>query len=257
MKEIQARKLKNNLQAYQDKFKQTWACVSKKEMLQQYPDGGYRIVGDFYDDKAKFQSDLVLVVDENKHFLHKYSGDLAKKYQVVGYIPTKQADEYVRIIIKKKSPLIALGIIATLLLMMFIGGMWLGKKDEKPQLDDSAVAYNITSLENKDPDQVMLPGIDAIYATTDSTKVKTVLLNPKGNDCNFVYTLRLKKNGEVLYTSKQIKPGFAIVNLNLNRKLAPGKYPLRVETKCYDTKDRVSEFNGGAIETTLIVRESK
>ena len=158
-----------------------------------------------------------------------------------------------RVIRKKRSPVIGLLALLAFLAAIFSAGLWLGQKDEQPYLDETAIAYNIGGFENKDPEQLLLPGREEIHVAENETKVKYALFNPKGNMCNIQYVIKLSDSGETICSSKQVRPGYAITEFELNRAFEKGEYPIIVEMRTYDTGDGETKYNSGVMAAKLIV----
>ena len=78
------------------------------------------------------------------------------------------------------------------------------------------------------------------------------MLNPKGNLCNFKFTLTLADTGENICTTNLVKPGDAIKGVTLDKALKKGEYTLLVNIATYSTADN-SEMNGAQVKTKLTV----
>lgn len=236
---------------YKDMHKGKWNVLTEKEMLARYPSGGFKVIGDLIDKKEKGYD--VIVLGEQKHTIKEYVGQLNHREYVYGYIELDVEDGFVRVIKKKKSYIFLLCILLLLICSIFFAGIWLGQKEEEPYLDDTAIAYHIEGFENTDPSQILLPGIDEIYVQENETEVEYVLFNPTGNMCNIVYTIKLEETGEVLYTSKQVKPGYAITKFTLNRTFEKGEYDIAVQMTTYSSEDYETRYNSGVMDAKLIV----
>ena len=99
----------------------------------------------------------------------------------------------------------------------------------------------------------MLPGIEEIRVAENETKVEYALFNPKGNMCNIQYIIKLTDSGETIYSSKQVSPGYAITEFDLNRTFEKGEYPITVEMRTYDIGDGETKYNSGVMDAKLIV----
>lgn len=236
---------------YTDTHKNKWKLLTEKEMLERYPTGGFKIVGDLVNKKGQY--DDYIILGDQRQGIKEYSGQIGKREYICGYIELEVEDCYVRVIKKKKSPLLGLLLLLMLVLSIFFAGIWLGQRDTEPYLDDTAIAYNVEGFENKDPNQILLPGIEEIHVQDNETNVEYALFNPKGNICNLQYIIKLTDSGEVIYTSKQVKPGYAVTKFDLTRTFAKGEYPITVEMISFDTKDGETRFNSGVMDAKLIV----
>lgn len=194
--------------------------------------------------------------DEEGHSykVHSYKGTLNRKERVIGYIPLTEKDGFIRIVEKKKLNIILLLLLLTLLGTLFFGGLWLGSRQkEAPVLDEAAVAYNIEGMKNPDPEKILLPGIGEIHVKAKETHVEYTLMNVEGNECNLQYEILLDESEEVLYSSGQIKPGYAVLEFELKRPLEKGRYPITVQANSFDRRDPPISFNGGSVKATLVV----
>lgn len=236
---------------YIDIHENKWKLLTEEEMLKRYPNGGFKIVGDLINKKEQY--DDYIVLGNQRHGIKGYSGQIGKREYIFGYIELAVDDCYVRVIKKKKSPLLGLMLLLMLVLSIFFAGIWLGQRDTEPYLDETAIAYNVEGFENKDPNQILLPGIEEIHVQENETAVEYALFNPKGNICNLQYIIKLTDSGEVLYTSKQVKPGYAVTKFDLTRTFNKGEYPITVEMISFDTNDGETRFNSGVMDVKLVV----
>lgn len=190
--------------------------------------------------------------------VYPYKETLGYSEKIIGYIPYDSHDEeelFVRIVKKSKSKIIAPII---LILLLLLGGIWwFFIRDTGPNLDNSAIAYQLPNgAKNEDPESIMLPGYDSLTIDQNTTEVNAALINPEGNPCYFVYNIVIPETNEVLYKSEYIKPGTAIPKFTLNKKLAPGEYNLELRINTYMLEDYTVPMNGGVVATKLIVKES-
>ena len=236
---------------YRDINKCWWNLITEKGMLERYPSGGFKIIGDLIHRHNK--GDEYIAQDGQTHAIQEYSGQTGKGRYVCGYIELEEKDCFVRVLRRKRSPLLGLLALLAFLAAIFFAGLWLGQKEEKPYLDETAIAYNIEGFENKDPEQLMLPGIEEIRVAENETKVEYALFNPKGNMCNIQYIIKLTDSGETIYSSNQVSPGYAITEFDLNRTFEKGEYPITVEMRTYDIGDGETKYNSGVMDAKLIV----
>ncbi len=146
------------------------------------------------------------------------------------------------------------GLLAAVILASGIGiGLWIAGDGDG--IDRGAVDYEWTPPEGTlgNADGIVLPGYDRILLPAGEERVALILPNPKGNPCNFRFTLRLTEGSEVLYRSGLIPPGMAMTEIELSRPLAAGDYPLEILIETYALSD-ASPLNGGSIRLTLEVR---
>ena len=115
------------------------------------------------------------------------------------------------------------------------------------------IAYHVEGMVNKDPSQIMLPGISQITARAGEEHVEHVLFNPEGNPCYFKFHLVRNDTGEELYTSGLVEPGNAVMEFDLTEPLEAGSYEVTVQVETHPVDDPEGEMNQGAIKTTLVV----
>ena len=62
-----------------------------------------------------------------------------------------------------------------------------------------------------------------------------------------------KKDNKLLYESKWLEPGTAIVEIEIKEKLEAGDYPISIQVKTGSLDDPEVEMNGGEIYSVLRV----
>lgn len=119
--------------------------------------------------------------------------------------------------------------------------------------DNNASHYEKT-VENKGGNDsgIKVPGYPDITVNSGTKDFPITLLNPKGNPCNFKFTLTLADTGENICTTNLVKPGDAIKGVTLDKALKKGEYTLLVNIATYSTADN-SEMNGAQVKTKLTV----
>lgn len=244
------KKNSNSNNIFKDSLSYKWKYITKEELYNLYPNGGYRIIGDL---RKKHNSNYeeILNNEDSKVFLYPYTRKLKKSESVVGYIELEEnPDCYVRII--KLSYFKALLPILILLGIFFLG-MWLSNKGKVPDLDEAAVSYRIEGVENKDPESISLPGISIITAKAGESKIEYPLQNPTGNECYMKYTIIDINTNEVLYVSGLIEPGMAVTKFDLIKSFSKGEYSILIKVNTFDINDYTKELNGGEMEAILKV----
>ncbi len=240
---------------YKDRKGGTWGYLTGKELLERYPNGGYRIVADMRR-KEGGKEDLLLRREESVWRLSPYQRK--KRFErPVGYIDVstdEEQDAYVRIV----KPALFRGLILPILVILFlIGGIltgwWLSHRNEVPGLDETAVSYRVEGFENTDPDSITVPGISVLRMDAGQQTVEYPLINPEGNTCYMKYTIRETETGEVLYESGLIEPGAAVLTFDLNQTFEAGTYDILVKVDTSDINDYTVELNGAEIPAELIV----
>lgn len=152
---------------------------------------------------------------------------------------------------------ILLGSVAVILVGCVLFGVWVyQKQNDAWRIDPNAKDYDFSFSDgsNASADHIAIPGYSEIVLPSDTKNVQLILLNPKGNPCDFRFTLILKDSGEVLYTSGLVPPGQAITELKLKRALDTGSYPLIIQIETFSLGDDHTPMNGANVETTLSVR---
>ena len=151
---------------------------------------------------------------------------------------------------------ILLGSVVVILVSCVLFGVWLyQKQNDAWRIDPNAKDYDFSFSDgsNASADHIAIPGYSEIVLPADTRNVQLVLLNPKGNPCNFRFTLILKDSGDVIYTSGLVPPGQAITELKLKRALDTGTYPMVIQIETFSISNN-APMNGANVETTLSVR---
>lgn len=238
---------------YTDRKKQKWPVLSEREMLDRYPYGDYRIVGDMRSWK-KDDTEMMLLDGNQQAGIEAYSGRLARNESVAGYIPLEEDGSFVRVIRRKRGKLLGLLIMMALIVTIFLGGLYIGQMNRPI---DEPVEIKSGEMTNPNPENIRLPGIERIYADAGDTHVNQLLLNVEGNAYNLQYTIMLKETGEEIYQSKVIRPGYGVREFNMNRSFEAGEYPIviRVNSSAMEESDNAEDaaYNAGQLEAVLII----
>ena len=241
---------------YKDSKGRAWGYLMGKELMERYPNGGYRIVADMRRKEGR-REDLLLEDKGAVCRLHPYQRKKRRLERTGGYIDVRtdrEEDVYVRIV----KPALFRGLIlpVLILLLLTIGillGWWLSRRDQVPGLDEAAVSYRVEGLKNTDPESIALPGISLVEMEAGQRTVEFPLINPEGNVCYMKYIISETETGEVLYESGLIEPGKAVTSFEINRTLDPGTYDILVQVKTSDINDYTVELNGAQIPAELVV----
>lgn len=127
-----------------------------------------------------------------------------------------------------------------LLIMFFVillGSLWFnrGKISELTGIDlDDMIDWDGENKKNDSQEikeQTTIPGFVDLKITKDDPEIQ--LGNPKENTVYFVYTITNKKTNKVVYQTKGIKPGKAVM-WNPYDNLKKGTYDLAVVIDAYD-----------------------
>ena len=152
-----------------------------------------------------------------------------------------------------------LAVAAVTVVAMIVGGVVLGivlGNKNGGSYDDSPVDYEwvLPDGAQTNPDQIILPGYVELTFPAGEQVIEIVLPNPASNPCYFRYTLVLEETGEVLYQSRLIAPGKAVLEIKLSRSLEVGDYSLLIGVDSVSLTDGRTPMNGGEQRVLLKVR---
>lgn len=256
------RMIKGLSKTYKDKNGRSWPYLLPKQYMK-LPKSEKRICGDMRKkDSGSLERTLKMKTGDTEQVIGLYEYRTRKKWNetVKGYIPAAYGEEEnpccVRIVDRSVVktilfPLVLTGFLAGLLLFF----LWYEGKDKVPGLDETAVGYQMEGMVNTDPDSTMVPMISEMSAGASDGNVNTLLINPEGNGCYFIFSIVADDTGEVFYESGLVEPGKAIAGFELDRIPEPGTYDVTVQVKTRDINDHEQELNGAEVKTTLTVNE--
>lgn len=98
---------------------------------------------------------------------------------------------------------------------------------------------------------IQIPYYGDVYMEGGSDKIDMTLVNPKENDCYFVYTFILSDTGEEIYQSDLIEPGRALTEADLEDEVPAGTYKMDIRINTY-TMDDQRTLNNAVVSTNLI-----
>ena len=158
-----------------------------------------------------------------KLWLKNKKEKLSQRDKIIGYIPCEnEAEEegYIRIV-KTSNNIIIIPIILSLLIIGgIIGGIIAVNQNSRSFLDQAAISYQMPNgIKNENPNEIMIPVFTELVRPAGSNKVAAGLVNPEGNPCYFQYSIYLKENEQLLYESKWIEPGTAIMEFEIMEQL--------------------------------------
>ena len=147
-----------------------------------------------------------------------------------------------------------------LIIVLFIGA-FLAYQSSKPK--------EVTNFEFEDEQQkpesetneagvtpgIEIPGYKSIVIPSGTKNVKVELTNPEKNNVYFEISFYLPESDEVIYTSKLIKPGQSIYDIELEHEMEAGEYPLIVKYATYSADENKTPRNGAEVNCTLVVNE--
>ena len=99
---------------------------------------------------------------------------------------------------------------------------------------------------------IKIPGYESIVFPAGETDVQLTLMNPAGNNCNFVYELYIGEDDTPVYTSGLIEPGKEISEITLAKGLESGEYTLYMRVKAFSREEELP-LNGALVTVPLTV----
>lgn len=227
------------------------------DKLQKKTGGKLTLLGDV-GRKGKYNGDILINQNEDEIPVYNTRSKIGFFETVAGYIECVEEAEktsgFVRIINLSKGKII--GVLLVLLILLMSVGFFVIKQRSIPELDKAAVAYQMPEgAKNTDPNLISMPGITEIIYIKESNKAITPLINPDGNECYFSYQIILRETDEVIYKSKSLKPGMALVDYAISKDLEVGEYEISILADARSLKDPDTAYNTGQINATLKVVE--
>ncbi len=249
----EVRKLKYCVKLWKDKDRKRWPYLTETEAEVKGIDlnNVFADVGsekDYNGDCLLYSGRKLKLADKKK--------ELKKSEKIYGYIPcvNENGEEgYIRII-KKRKKWLALFLILLLLIPLLLGVKYFVDQGNKIDLDEAAISYQMPNgMKNENPEEIMIPVFGELTMAEGTTEITAGFANPEGNPCYFKYSIVLKEENKVLYESKWIEPGTAVVELNVSEKLPKGNYPILIKIDTGTLEDPEVEMNSGKIESILKV----
>lgn len=245
---------KESRHRWKDQSRRVWYYIHWKEAEKMQIDLA-KVFADIGNEKENNGSDLnsngrILLLQDKKE-------QLASSEMVLGYIPCRDTEGnlgYVRILKRKKRKVIWFFLLFLLLLLIGGGTWWLLNRKPKVDLDESAISYQMPNgMKNENSSEIMIPVFSSLVMQSGSNKVAAGLVNPEGNPCYFQYRVYLKEGEKLLYESKWLEPGTAIMEFEIKEELKTGEYPIIIDIKTGSLKDPEVEMNGGEVDAVLQV----
>jgi CheY-like chemotaxis protein len=110
----------------------------------------------------------------------------------------------------------------------------LGSLSMFPAPDENAKPYAESEMGIlKNPEYLIPHYGDAVFSA-ETGKTETVLINPKGNPCGFIFEIILEETQENLYISGLVEPGMCIEGAALSKPLAAGEYKALLIIRIYE-----------------------
>lgn len=249
----EVRKLKYCVKLWKDKDRKRWPYLTETEAEVKGIDLN-NVFADVGSEKD-YNGDCLLY-SGRKFKLADKKKELKKSEKIYGYIPcvNENGEEgYIRII-KKRKKWLALFLILLLLIPLLLGVKYFVDQGNKIDLDEAAISYQMPNgMKNENPEEIMIPVFGELTMAEGTTEITAGFANPEGNPCYFKYSIVLKEENKVLYESKWIEPGTAVVELNVSEKLPKGNYPILIKIDTGTLEDPEVEMNSGKIESILKV----
>lgn len=249
----EVRKLKYCVKLWKDKDRKRWPYLTETEAEVKGIDLN-NVFADVGSEKD-YNGDCLLY-SGRKLKLSDKKKELKKSEKIYGYIPcvNENGEEgYIRII-KKRKKWLALLLILLLLIPLLLGVKYFVDQDNKIDLDEAAISYQMPNgMKNENPEEIMIPVFGELTMAEGTTEITAGFANPEGNPCYFKYSIVLKEENKVLYESKWIEPGTAVVELNVSEKLPKRNYPILIKIDTGTLEDPEVEMNSGKIESILKV----
>lgn len=235
---------------------ETKRFISVKEMKEKYPNGDFKVVGEYIKNKEIDNSEGYEVKLLRGYTKRVRNNGFYKRsfYKVGAYQATETSDEYVAVL--KRDYKIAF-ITLALALLMIIGGYLLWNMNKGPDIDPSIKDYvsDLKRPDNLDETKILVPGLTKLVMGANTDVLSgTTLFNPDDNPCYFQFTI-VESNGDVLYESKLVPPGKGVSDAKLNRVVKKGTYKVSIKIKTYDLNNYEAEFNGAEIDSELVALE--
>lgn len=235
----------------------------KSQMDALYPAGGYAVVGSL----GKGGEEIGTVTYENAEAA-VYAVKKLPHTKVRGFVRVGE-DTYLSVV----QDVLLLWLLWILLALALLVGLAFLLKEVLPTggtpettnpppgvIDENAILGEgeISVPEKIDTQGAMIsvkntPTIRLVAGQREQTHIFT---NPEGNPCFFKIEIQMEADGEVLYTSDLLPPGYSISKFNLTRPLAAGEYAVVVHYRptTFDKEQR--PLNTLDFKTKLIVEEA-
>lgn len=242
---------------YKDKKNRSWKYISVDS--KDAKNINHRnIVGDVFCKRKEECIDVVNFYDDSTSIkVYKYKEKIGYSNKVLGYIPCFNANDeeeiYVRIVVKARSKVL----LPMLLLIALLvgGGFYVNYLLKLPPLDKRAIAYQMPGgAKHDDPNSIAIPGYSKLTMDANTGKVKTALVNPEGNPSYFKYVVKMSDTQEVLYKTDLIKPGTAVPEFTIEKKLEKGTYDIELQILTTSLEDHTVALNGGVVKSKLEVQ---
>ena len=100
---------------------------------------------------------------------------------------------------------------------------------------------------------ISIPGFAEAELKANELIQPLLIYNPQRNNCEMVYIICLE-NGEILWQSKPLIPGYGYKDIKLNKELPPGEYKATVAVRCYSLDNNKTELNSCKFACIFLVK---
>lgn len=122
-------------------------------------------------------------------------------------------------------------------------------------VDENAREWDkdLDALSGKETEGIKIPGYGELTVPAGDKNWNITLLNPKDNNCYFVYSITIDDSDEVLYESNYIEPGKAVTEFEVKKGLEAGEYKINLNIAAYSMDDEHTRLNGANVQADLHV----
>lgn len=148
---------------------------------------------------------------------------------------------------KLNKKLLSLGVLFVLLIVVVVV-FFVIKNDQSDAIeyDNKAVDYqtSIAKPEGISGNSITFPGFRDTSIEEGSDKLYLMLVNPEFNQGNIQFTVYVDDAKKPTLTTKLVKPGKAISEIPLSKKLAIGTHKIRLEMLGYADDEQQTRLSG-------------
>lgn len=148
---------------------------------------------------------------------------------------------------KVNKKVLSIGILSVLLVVVVVI-FFVIKNDQSNAIeyDDTAVDYqtSIAKPEGISGNSITFPGFKDTMIEEGSDKLYLMLVNPEFNQGNIQFTVFLDDEKKPILETKLVKPGKAITEIPLTKKLVSGTHTIRLEMLGYADDEQKTRLSG-------------
>ena len=105
-------------------------------------------------------------------------------------------------------------------------------------------------MDNTEPGSIAIPGQTELFFKAGELLQKVNIYNPVENNCNIVFTLTV--DGETIWKSGEVQPGYGFYEIQLNKELQTGEYEAELFHECFRNG---TALNSAKMNVKIIVQE--